>query len=729
MSTSIAKLDRSFRVKVVGFDHIYYPTSKDFLKFATLDEHMIANSELFAEFSLTFGGENLCASRKTKTSVPLCCSPRWNEWMQFDIALCNLPVGAKLYVTLWAKSETKLLQLAWANMPLMDRQHHLRQGIFSHRMFQDDSPHLFGSCSENFTNPKAPILFVEFDTYPVLLRFPTAQEQLDFCIELEKMKTARNMEPESLTEVERMTIEKIIKKHSLEKLEENEKQLLWKGRHDIMKTFPSALPKFLRSIRWSNREAVAEGYVLLKQWNRPAPLDALELLSVKFSDPEVRRFAIECLEGLSDAYLIDLLPQLVQVLKSELHLDSHLSRFLLARGLRNPMKVGHGLFWLLRAEMYVAETSQRFGLLLEEFLNGCSIEYISRLYTEFEVLDKLFKVAIEVPNVEKDKRNEFSREKLQDLVVPKHFGLPLGSQWAASGLIVDQCRAMDSKKVPLWLTFTNADAKGPPLIAMLKYGDDLRQDIVTLQMIRIMDKLWEAEGLQLRLNTYTVVATGDNMGMLEIVPNAVTYAKITKEAGGAMEVFNKQRVKDWIAKENRGGLASAAITNFIRSAAGYCVATYVLGIGDRHDDNIMFTHQGHLFHIDFGHFLGHFKDFKKIPGVKIRRERTPFVFTPDWAVAIGGLHSDGFNSFVDLCCKAYLVLRKNANLFINMFAMMLSTGIPELEDEEDIQYMIDVLKLDVSDDEATSQLKKLILYSHNNFFKQVDGYFHIATRK
>jgi phosphatidylinositol kinase/protein kinase (PI-3 family) len=134
----------------------------------------------------------------------------------------------------------------------------------------------------------------------------------------------------------------------------------------------------------------------------------------------------------------------------------------------------------------------------------------------------------------------------------------------------------------------------------------------------------------------------------------------------------------------------AQVENFTRSCAGYCVATYVLGIGDRHNDNIMVNKDGFLFRmspptpnlpqtqpnslttmvchvqdIDFGHFLGNYKHWGGI-----KRERAPFILTPEFANVMGGKKGENFKRFIDLCCQGYNILRKHANVFINLFAMV-----------------------------------------------------------
>ena len=70
---------------------------------------------------------------------------------------------------------------------------------------------------------------------------------------------------------------------------------------------------------------------------------------------------------------------------------------------------------------------------------------------------------------------------------------------------------------------------------------------------------------------------------------------------------------------------------FTGSCAGYCIISYVLGLCDRHNDNIMVKKSGHLFHIDFGKFLGDSQvDFG------INRDATPLVLTPDMVYVING---------------------------------------------------------------------------------------------
>lgn len=89
---------------------------------------------------------------------------------------------------------------------------------------------------------------------------------------------------------------------------------------------------------------------------------------------------------------------------------------------------------------------------------------------------------------------------------------------------------MESKKKPLWLTFKDATPGNENLVLMLKVGDDLRQDALIMQLLRVMDNLWKREGLDMQMKLYDCISTGDERGLLQVVLKAKTLANILMEA-------------------------------------------------------------------------------------------------------------------------------------------------------------------------------------------------------
>ena len=65
--------------------------------------------------------------------------------------------------------------------------------------------------------------------------------------------------------------------------------------------------------------------------------------------------------------------------------------------------------------------------------------------------------------------------------------------------------------MPARLTFLTDT--GDEFVAIFKYGDDLRQDQLILQIIMLMDKLLRRENLDLKLTPYRVLATSSRHGM------------------------------------------------------------------------------------------------------------------------------------------------------------------------------------------------------------------------
>merc|ERR1719510_2039651 len=97
---------------------------------------------------------------------------------------------------------------------------------------------------------------------------------------------------------------------------------------------------------------------------------------------------------------------------------------------------------------------------------------------------------------------------------------------------------MNSAKKPLWLVWKNisplAEIQYQRRSIIFKNGDDLRQDMLTLQVIKIMDHIWHSEGMDLRMTPYSCLATGNQVGIIEFVHNAKTVYKIQQECGGRL---------------------------------------------------------------------------------------------------------------------------------------------------------------------------------------------------
>ena len=87
---------------------------------------------------------------------------------------------------------------------------------------------------------------------------------------------------------------------------------------------------------------------------------------------------------------------------------------------------------------------------------------------------------------------------------------------------------------------------------------------------------------------------------------------------------------------------------YVKSCAGYCVITYLLGVGDRHLDNLLLTKQGKLFHVDFGYILG--RDPKPLP--------PPMKLSKEMVEGMGGAQGEQYQEFRKICYTSFLHLRR-----------------------------------------------------------------------
>ncbi|XP_067090439.1 phosphatidylinositol 4-phosphate 3-kinase C2 domain-containing subunit alpha [Osmerus mordax] len=678
--------------------------------------------------ALTHNGRNLfkpVQSKKVGTYKSFFYHIKWDELINFPIAVALLPLESMLSLSLFGvlnqnassspdsnKQRKGPELLARVSMPLFDFRRVLARGTKLLCLWTSPESSSAASTGRRKNLAERIILQVDFPSPVVDVLYVGPPETP--CPDLDTME---ELDPDL-----RRKIEKLCSRASTFGLTRADRQLLWDQRLHCGK-YISSLPKVLASAPSWDWGSMTEIHSLLHHWPPLTPVSALELLDSKFADTEVRRVAVSWIESSSDDELADYLPQLVQALKFECHLNNALVLFLLSRAQGN-INIAHYLYWLLRDAVQDPAFGRRYDQVLGALLNLCGAGLREELNKQTSLVTLLGALAEKVRQAGGSARQvvlQEGLERVQSFFQRNSCRLPLSPSLVAKELNMKSCSFFNSNAVPLRLALVNADPLGEEINVMFKVGEDLRQDMLALQMIKIMDRIWLQEGLDLRIVNFKCISTGKDKGMVELVPSSDTLRKIQVEYG-VTGSFKDKPLAEWLRKYNPAeDEYEKASENFIYSCAGCCVATYVLGICDRHNDNIMLRSTGHMFHIDFGKFLGHAQMFGSF-----KRDRAPFVLTSDMAYVINGGErpTSRFQLFIDLCSQAYNLIRKHSGLFLNLLSLMTQSGLPELTGSQDLKYVYDALQPQTTDAEATIFFTRLIESSLGSMATKFNFFIH-----
>lgn len=395
-----------------------------------------------------------------------------------------------------------------------------------------------------------------------------------------------------------------------------------------------------------------------------------------------------------------------------------LAGFLIQRACRNPTLANY-LYWYLSIECEDQQTVRRkqdeqvremYVTVWKTFLKTLSTgtPELRRIHADLKnqqcFIDKLVKL---VKTVAKESGSRAKKtEKFQQLLCDVdtfkiNFSsfdarpFPLDPDIYIKGIVPGKTTLFNSALMPAKLTFITAD--NAEYVAIFKHGDDLRQDQLILQMITLMDKLLRKENLDLKLTPYRVLATSSKHGFMQYI-NSITVAEASSAANGG-SILNFFR-KHHPCETGPFGIAAEIMDTYIKSCAGYCVITYLLGVGDRHLDNLLLTTAGNLFHIDFGYILG--RDPKPMP--------PPMKLSKEMVEAMGGISSEYHHEFRKQCYTAFLHLRRHANVMLNLFSLMVDASVPDiaLEPDKAVKKVEENLKLGLTDEEAVQHLHGLL---------------------
>lgn len=386
---------------------------------------------------------------------------------------------------------------------------------------------------------------------------------------------------------------------------------------------------------------------------------ALGLLDVKHHYKLVRESAINSFGGVCDSELECYLPYLLHKLihpqtlynnpeETTVKLDNLLFDFILLKCQDN-IRIANSVYWSLciSKESSNPNTRTKCEIILKALNERVSTETIG-------IIENIGKYVSVVENNYSSSDPVGVIKELHSLSKCVSPTRPEKGTWNIESGAISMKQSITK---PIVIPLTQGDDSEIRTLMELWKKEDVRNDKIMICNIRLMDLILKRDlGIDLGIATYDVQPTSKDSGFIEMVQNCKTLYGIEK--------YHKLSLLNYIIESNPDTSTAILRQRFIKSCAAYCVITKLLGIGDRHLDNIMMKDTGELFHIDYGFILGRDPKPMKLSEMRI---------TPQMMDAIGGVHSESYKQFKDLCSKIYNTLRRYTTTFEYLMTLLVES--------------------------------------------------------
>ncbi|ATZ80816.1 phosphatidylinositol kinase [Bodo saltans virus] len=221
-------------------------------------------------------------------------------------------------------------------------------------------------------------------------------------------------------------------------------------------------------------------------------------------------------------------------------------------------------------------------------------------------------------------------------------------------------RVMESNSRPILLEMKIEDKTKEQKYAkfLIKKEATLRKEqIVSCIISLLLFKLEQHETLQHKntdkLPSYYIKMLNKDVGVIEFVEDSITLREINVKG------FTLQ---NYILNNNKNEALDAIKKRFAISMATSCCITYLLGLGDRHLDNIMVNKRGQIFNIDYGYILDNpITNFLGAPSIKVTLDMIDF---------LGGQNSEYYKLFEDYLLYVYDIMRLYKNIIVDHYELL-----------------------------------------------------------